>query len=85
MVGVVVVVLVVQVMVVVLGKVMSVLDVRAAAVNVVHVHHVRLVVLRLVVEDGGQVREGRRLRVRVAVLERLRKRVGGQGPGRRHR
>lgn len=81
MVGVVVVVLVVQVMVVVWGKVVSVLDIRAAAMNVVHVHHVRLVVLRLVVEDGGQVRDGRCLRVRVGVLERLRKLVSGQGPG----
>lgn len=78
-----VVVLLVQVMVVVLGKVMGVLDVRAAAVEVVHVHHVRLAVLRLVVEDGGQVRDGRclRVRVRVGVLEGLRQRVSGQGPG----
>lgn len=68
-------------MVMVLGKVVSVLDVWATAVNVVHVHHVRLVVLWLVVEDGGQVRDGRGLRVSVGVLERLRKRVGGQGPG----
>lgn len=59
MVRVLVVLLVVQVMVMVLGEVMGVLDIRAAAVNVVHVHHVRLVVLRLVVvEDGGQVRDG---------------------------
>lgn len=78
---VVVVLLVVQVMVMVRGKVVGVLDVRAAAVNVVHVHHVRLVVLRLVVEDGGQVRDGRGLRVSVGVLERLRERVSGQGPG----
>lgn len=75
MVGVVLVVLVVQLMVVVLGKVMRVLDVRPAAVDVVHVHYVRLVVLRLAVEDGGQVR------VRVGVLESLREWVGGQGPG----
>lgn len=78
---VVVVLLVVQVMVMVLGKVVSVLDIRATAVNVVHVHHVRLVVLWLVVEDGGQVRDGRCLRVRVGVLECLRKWVSGQGPG----
>lgn len=80
MVRVVVVLLVVQVMVMVLGKVVSVLDIRATAVNVVHVHHVRLVVLWLVVEDGGQVRDGRGLRVGVGVLECLRKRVSGQGP-----
>lgn len=48
-----VVVLVVQVVVVVLGKVVSVLDIRAAAMEVVQVHHVGLVVLRLVVENGG--------------------------------
>lgn len=45
--------LVVQVVVVVLGEVMSVLDVRAAAVHVVHVHDMRLAVLWVVVEDGG--------------------------------
>lgn len=67
-------VLVVQVVVVVLGKVVSVLDVRAAAVHVVHVHDVRLAVLRVVVEDGGQVGDGRRVRVRVwvGVLEWVR-------------
>lgn len=48
-----VVVLVVQVVVVVLGEVVSVLDVRAAAVHVVHVHDVWLAVLRVVVQDGG--------------------------------
>ena len=46
-------VLMVQVVVVVLGKVVGVLHVRAAAVHVVHVHDMRLVVLRVVVEDGG--------------------------------
>lgn len=67
-------VLVVQVVVVVLGKVVSVLDVRAAAAHVVHVHDVRLAVLRVVVEDGGQVGDGRRVRVRVwvGVLEWVR-------------
>lgn len=53
-----VVVLMVQVVVVVLGKVVSVLHVRAAAVSVVHVHHVMLGVLRVVVEDGGEVGDG---------------------------
>lgn len=71
--------LVVQVMVMVLGEVMGVLDIRAPAVRVVHVHHVRLAVRRLVVEDGGQVRDGRHLRVRV--LEGLWERVSRQGPG----
>lgn len=66
-------VLVVQVVVVVLGEVVSMLDVRAAAVHVVHVHDVRLAVLRVVVEDGGQVGDGRR--VRVGVLEWVRERV----------
>lgn len=51
-------VLVVQVVVVVLGEVVSVLDVRAAAVHVVHVQDVRLAVLGVVVEDGGQVGDG---------------------------
>lgn len=51
-------VLVVQVVVVVLGEVVSVLDVRAPAVHVVHVHDVRLAVLGVVVEDGGQVGDG---------------------------
>lgn len=50
-------VLVVQVVVVVLGEV-SVLHVRAAAVPQVHVHDVWLAVLRVVVEDGGQVGHG---------------------------
>lgn len=68
-------VLVVQVVVVVLGEVMSVLDVRASAVHVVHVHDVRLAVLGVVVEDGGQVGDGRRMRVGVRVLERVRERV----------
>lgn len=53
-----VVVLMVQVVVVVLGEVVSVLHVRAAAVSVVHVHHVMLGVLRVVVEDGGEVGDG---------------------------
>lgn len=47
-----VVVLVVQVVVVVLAKV-SVRDVWGAAVHMVHVHDVRLAVLRVVVEHGG--------------------------------
>lgn len=72
-------VLVVQVVVVVLGEVVTVLDVRAAAVHVVHVHDVRLAVLRVVVEDGGQMGDGRRVRVRVlvwvGVLEWVRERV----------
>lgn len=51
-------VLMVQVVVVVLGEVVSVLHVRAAAVSVVHVHHVMLGVLRVVVEDGGEVGDG---------------------------
>lgn len=53
-----VVVLMVQVVVVVLGEVVSVLHVRTAAVSVVHVHHVMLGVLRVVVEDGGEVGDG---------------------------
>jgi len=53
-----VVVLVVQVVVVVLGEVMCVLHVRAASVSVVHVHDMRLAVLRVVVEDGGEVGDG---------------------------
>lgn len=80
--------LVVQVMVVVLGEVVGVLDVGAAAndaVRVVHVHEVRLAVLRVVVEDGGQVGDGRwvwvGVRVGVGVLERVRR----QGAGRGHR
>lgn len=80
-------VLVVQVVVVVLGEV--VLHVRAAAVSVVHVHDVRLAVLRVVVQDGGEVGDGRRVRVlvgvgqgvRVRVLEGVREWVRGQGPG----
>lgn len=78
-------VLVVQVVVVVLGKV--VLHVRAAAVSVVHVHDVWLAVLWVVVEDGGEVGDGRRVRVgvwvwvRVRVLEWVRKWMRGQGPG----
>lgn len=51
-------VLVVQVVVVMLGEVVSVLHVRAAAMHVVHVHDMRLVVLRVVVEDGGEVGDG---------------------------
>lgn len=47
--------LMVQVMVMGLGEMVSVLDVRAAAMHVVHVHDMWLVVLWLVVEDGGQV------------------------------
>lgn len=85
MVRVVVVLLVVQVMVMVRGKVVRVLDIRAAAVKVVHVHYVGLVVLRVVVENGRQVRDGRCLRVGLGVLEGLRERVSGQGPGRGHR
>lgn len=50
--------LVVQVVVVVLGEVVSVLHVGAAAVSVVHVHDVMLAVLRVVVKDGGEVRDG---------------------------
>lgn len=73
--------MVVQMVVVVLGEVVSVLDVRAAAVHVVHVHDVRLAVLRVVVEDGGQVGDGRRMRVRVGVLQWVRERVWGQGSG----
>lgn len=53
-----VVVLMVQVVVVVLGEVVSMLHVRAATVSVVHVHHVMLGVLRVVVEDGGEVGDG---------------------------
>lgn len=70
-------VVVVQVVVVVLGEVVRVLDVRAA-VAVVHVQDVRLAVLRVVVvEDGGEVGDGRRVRVGVGVgvLERVRERV----------
>lgn len=73
-------VLVVQVVVVVLGEVVCVLDV-GAAVAVVHVQDVRLAVLRVVVEDGGEVGDGRRVRVgvrmgvRVAVLQRVWERV----------
>lgn len=47
--------LMVQVMVMGLGEMVSVLDVRATAMHVVHVHDMRLAVLRLVVENGGQV------------------------------
>lgn len=45
-----------QVMVVVLSERVRVLDVGAVAV--VHVHDVRLAVLRVVVEDGGEVGDG---------------------------
>lgn len=52
-----VVVLVVQMVVVVLGEVVRMLHVGAAAA-VVHVHDVRLAVLRVVVEDSGKVGDG---------------------------
>lgn len=69
--------LVVQVVVMVLGEVMCVLHVRTA--GVVHVHYVRLAVLWVVVEDGGKMGDGRRMRVWVRVwvlLERVRQRPG---------
>lgn len=65
----------VQVVVVVLGEVMCVLHIRTA--GVVHVHDMWLAVLRVVVEDGGKVGDGRWMRVwvRVWVLEWVRQRV----------
>lgn len=70
--------LVVQVVVVVLGKV--VLHVWRGAATVVHVHEVRLavlgVVVLVVVQDGRQVGDGRRVGVRVGVWR--------QGAGRGH-
>lgn len=59
--------MVVQVVVVVLGEVVSVLHVGAAAVHVVHVQDVRLAVLRVVVQDSGEVGDGRGVRVGVGV------------------
>lgn len=47
--------LVMQVVVMVLGEVVRVLHVWDAAVSVVHVHHVRLAVLWVVMENGGKV------------------------------
>ena len=59
--------LVVQVVVVVLGEVVRVLHIRAATVPVVQMHDMRLAVLRVVVEDGGEVGDRRWVRVRVGV------------------
>lgn len=68
-------VVVVQVVVVVLGEV--VLHVRAGTMGVVHVHDVRLAILRVVVEDGREVGVQR-------VRQWVRQRVGRQSPGGGH-
>ena len=82
-------VLMVQVVVVVLGKVVGMLHVRAAAVHVVHVHDMRLVVVRVAGEVGGLLEAvvgdatlgGGGVGGGVGVLQWVRQRVWRQGPG----